>query len=166
MKKYLIIILSFFLLTGCSNIAIVSSGSSLALSNNAYAKAYSGIDLVTTLKTEKDIKTHAYEYVVKAKEVQVFVTNKVMHDFEEPVIMHDFNGELTEVTKEIPKNNIVINTVIKNDVFKICYLSFFLAVSTVILTFVLIYLFIYLISCIRKPIKVIKKRKYKRKKRK
>ena len=70
MKKYLIIILSLFLLTGCSNIAIVSSGSSLALSNNAYAKAYSGIDLATTLTTKKDIKTHAYEYVVKAKDLK------------------------------------------------------------------------------------------------
>ena len=162
MKKYLIIILSLFLLTGCSQFALLSSGSSLALSNNAYAKAYSGIDFTTTLTTNKDIKTHAYEYVVKAKELKTLVTNTIMHDFEEPVIMHDFNGELTEVTKEIPKNTIIINTVIKNDVFEICYLSFFLAVSTVLLTLVLIYLFIYLFHCIRNPIKVVKKRKYKR----
>jgi hypothetical protein len=162
MKKYLIIILSLFLLTGCSEFALLSSGSSIALSNNVYAKAYSGVDLTTYLTTNKDIKTHAYEYVVKAKELKTLVTNTIMHDFEEPVIMHDFNGELAEVTKEIPKNTIIINTVIKNDVFEICYLSFFLAVSTVLLTLVLIYLFIYLFHCIRNPIKVVKKRKYKR----
>jgi hypothetical protein len=48
---------------------LLSSGSSLALSNNVYAKAYSGVDLTTYLVTDKGIKTHAYEYVVKAKEI-------------------------------------------------------------------------------------------------
>ena len=59
------------LLNGCSEFALLSSGSSLAISNNTYAKAYSGIDLATTLTTEKDIKTHAYHYVKKVKELRV-----------------------------------------------------------------------------------------------
>ena len=62
-KLFILIVL----LNGCSQFAIVSSGSSLAISNNVYAKAYSGVDLMTTLTTKKDIKTHAYYYVTKAK---------------------------------------------------------------------------------------------------
>jgi hypothetical protein len=38
-----------------------SSGATIAVSHNAYAKAYSGIDFLTIISTEKDIKTHAYE---------------------------------------------------------------------------------------------------------
>ena len=64
------------LLNGCSEIALLSSGTSLAISNNTYAKAYSGIDFATTLTTEKDIKTHAYHYVKKVKELKELVNNK------------------------------------------------------------------------------------------
>ena len=63
------------LLNGCSEFAILSSGGSLAISNNTYAKAYSGIDLATTLTTEKDIKTHAYHYLTKVKELKELVNN-------------------------------------------------------------------------------------------
>ena len=63
------------LLNGCSKFALLSSGGSLAISNNTYAKAYSGIDLATTLTTEKDIKTHAYHYLTKAKELKELVIN-------------------------------------------------------------------------------------------
>ena len=67
------------LLNGCTKFALLSSGSSLAISNNTYAKVYSGIDLATTLTTEKDIKTHAYHYLTKAKELKesVINTNKI-----------------------------------------------------------------------------------------
>ena len=64
------------LLNGCSEFSLLSSGSSLAISNNTYAKAYSGIDFATTLTTEKDIKTHAYHYVKKVKELKELVSNK------------------------------------------------------------------------------------------
>ena len=47
--------------TSCSEFALLASGSSLAVSQNVYAKAYSGIDFLTIISTEKDIKTHAYE---------------------------------------------------------------------------------------------------------
>jgi len=63
------------LLNGCTKFALLSSGSSLAISNNTYAKAYSGIDFATTLTTEKDIKTHAYHYVKKVKEIKESVIN-------------------------------------------------------------------------------------------
>jgi len=37
------------------------SGSSLAISQNAYVKAYNGVDVLTIMATEKDIKKHVYE---------------------------------------------------------------------------------------------------------
>ena len=52
--------------TGCSEFAILMSGSSIAISQNVYAKAYSGADMLTIMSTEKSIKKHVYE---KAKEV-------------------------------------------------------------------------------------------------
>ena len=52
--------------TGCSDFAILMSGSSIAISQNAYVKAYNGVDVLTIMGTEKSIKKHVYE---KAKEV-------------------------------------------------------------------------------------------------
>ena len=42
---------------------MLTSGAGIAASNNVYAKAYSGIDFLTIIKTEKDIKTHLYETI-------------------------------------------------------------------------------------------------------
>ena len=50
-------------LSHCTNFAMLTSGAGLAVSHNAYAKAYSGIDFLTIINTEKDIKTHLYETV-------------------------------------------------------------------------------------------------------
>ena len=62
MKKNLILsILILMVCTGCTELAMLSSGATIAVSHNAYAKAYSGIDFLTIISTEKDIKTHAYE---------------------------------------------------------------------------------------------------------
>ena len=52
--------------TSCSELALIGSGTSLAISQNTYAKAYGGIDFLTIMQTEKDIKAHAYN---KMKEV-------------------------------------------------------------------------------------------------
>ena len=49
--------------SSCSEFAILASGSSIAVSQNAYAKAYSGVDLLTIMSTDKDIKRHAYEMI-------------------------------------------------------------------------------------------------------
>jgi hypothetical protein len=40
---------------------MLSSGTTIAVSHNVYAKAYGGVDFLTIIATEKDIKTHAYE---------------------------------------------------------------------------------------------------------
>ena len=53
------------LCTSCSEFALLASGSSLAVSQNVYAKAYSGVDMITIIGTEKDIKRHIYD---KARE--------------------------------------------------------------------------------------------------
>ena len=46
--------------TGCTEFAILTSGAGVAVSQSAYAKAYSGVDFLTIMRTEKDIKTHIY----------------------------------------------------------------------------------------------------------
>lgn len=62
MKKKLIpLLLMLTVCTGCTEFAMLSSGATIAVSHNAYAKAYSGVDMLTIMQTEKDIKTHAYE---------------------------------------------------------------------------------------------------------
>jgi len=77
-KKCLGLIVGLLLLTGCSEFALLSSGSSLALSNNVYAKAYSGVDLTTYLVTDKDIKTHVYEKIttIQTKVNETFILKK------------------------------------------------------------------------------------------
>jgi len=82
-KKVLGLILLLSLTSGCSEFALLSSGSSLALSHNSYAKAYSSVDFATTLTTKKDIKTHAYHYATKAKELKELVLNTIAHDFDD-----------------------------------------------------------------------------------
>ena len=47
--------------SSCSEFALLVSGSSIAISQNTYVKAYNGMDVLTIMATEKDIKTHAYE---------------------------------------------------------------------------------------------------------
>jgi len=62
-----ILLLSMLMaLTACSEFAILMSGSSLAISQNTYAKMYNGIDVLTIMRTEKSIKGHAYDNAKKA----------------------------------------------------------------------------------------------------
>ena len=62
-----ILMLCVILLTcnGCSEFALLASGSSIAISQNAYVKAYNGVDVLTIMQTDKDIKRHAYEMIKK-----------------------------------------------------------------------------------------------------
>ena len=52
--------------SSCSEFALLASGSSLALSQNTYAKVYNGVDMLTIMRTEKSIKGHAYDSAKKA----------------------------------------------------------------------------------------------------
>ena len=49
--------------TSCSEFALLASGSSIAVSQNAYVKAYNGVDVLTIMNTDKDIKKHIYDKV-------------------------------------------------------------------------------------------------------
>jgi len=66
MTRTMILLLLLVACTSCSEFALLGSGTSLAISQNAYAKAYSGVDFLTIIRTEKDIKTHLYESIKHA----------------------------------------------------------------------------------------------------
>ena len=59
--KKLITMALLILLTGCSEFALLASGSSIAISQNTYVKAYNGVDVLTIMSTDKDIKKHIYD---------------------------------------------------------------------------------------------------------
>jgi len=61
--KILTFLSLMMILTGCTEFAMLSSIGGVAVSHNAYAKVYSGLDFLTIINTEKDIKTHLYETV-------------------------------------------------------------------------------------------------------
>ena len=62
----MILLLSMLMvLTACSEFAILMSGSSLALTQNTYAKVYNAADMLTIMGTEKSIKGHAYDSAKK-----------------------------------------------------------------------------------------------------
>ena len=56
------------LTSSCTEFAVLSSGAGIAVSQNAYAKAYSGIDFLTIMRTEKDIKTLIYHSLKKEED--------------------------------------------------------------------------------------------------
>ena len=66
LKKLVIASALLTVLNGCSEFALLASGSSIAISQNAYVKTYNGIDVLTIMSTEKDIKKHIYD---KTKEL-------------------------------------------------------------------------------------------------
>ena len=51
--------------SSCSEFALLASGSSLAISQNSYAKMYNTVDFLTVINTEKSIKGHAYDNAKK-----------------------------------------------------------------------------------------------------
>jgi hypothetical protein len=65
MIRTILLLSMLMVLTACSEFAILMSGSSLAISQNTYAKVYNGIDVLTIMRTEKSIKGHAYDSAKK-----------------------------------------------------------------------------------------------------
>ena len=49
------------LLHSCTEMAFIGGATTIGISQNPYAKAYSGIDVITIMSTEKDIKSHVYD---------------------------------------------------------------------------------------------------------
>jgi len=66
MKKIFLLCAILILCTSCSEFALLMSGASVAASQNAYARSYSGVDMLTIMSTEKSIKKYAYD---KTKEL-------------------------------------------------------------------------------------------------
>ena len=66
MIRRILLLSMLMVLTACSEFAILMSGSSLAISQNSYAKIYNGLDVFTIVSTEKSIKGHAYDSAKKA----------------------------------------------------------------------------------------------------
>ena len=62
-KSLMSILILTLCLSHCTEFAMLTSGAGIATSNSVYAKTYSGIDFLTIIRTEKDIKTHLYDTV-------------------------------------------------------------------------------------------------------
>ena len=65
-KKILMSLAMMVLLNSCTELAaiLIPSGSFVA-GQNVYSKTYGGLDLITIIKTKKDIKTHAKDQLHK-----------------------------------------------------------------------------------------------------
>jgi hypothetical protein len=65
---------------GCSEFAILASGSSIAISQNTYAKVYNGADMLTIMSTKKSMKRHVYDNAkkawIEAKEGKEYIYDK------------------------------------------------------------------------------------------
>ena len=64
--KLTILFITFITVSGCSEFALLMSGSSIAIIQNTYAKVYNGVDILTIMRTEKSLKGHAYDNAKKA----------------------------------------------------------------------------------------------------
>jgi hypothetical protein len=60
-----IYLLILILTTSCSELLLLSSVGGAAISQSPAIKAYNGIDAITIMKTDKDIKKHVYEKIKK-----------------------------------------------------------------------------------------------------
>ena len=63
MKKIFLLCAILITCSSCSEFALLASGSSIAVSQNAYVKAYNGVDMLTIMQTDKGIKRHIYDKV-------------------------------------------------------------------------------------------------------
>ena len=59
--KLMILFIIFITVSGCSEFALIASGSSVALSHNTYVRAYNGADVLMIMHSDKSIKKHIYE---------------------------------------------------------------------------------------------------------
>ena len=62
-KKIFTLCVILITCSSCSEFALLASGASIAGTQNAYVKAYNGVDMMTIMSTDKDIKRHIYDKV-------------------------------------------------------------------------------------------------------
>ena len=59
--RLMILFTTLIFVSGCTEFALLMSGSSIAISQNAYVKAYNGADVLMIMHSDKSIKKHIYE---------------------------------------------------------------------------------------------------------
>ena len=59
--RLMILFTTLIFVSGCTEFALIMSGSSIAISQNAYVKAYNGVDVLTLMHSDKSIKKHIYD---------------------------------------------------------------------------------------------------------
>ena len=59
--RLMTLFITLIIVSGCTEFALLMSGSSIAISQNAYVKAYNGMDVLTIMYSEKSIKKHIYD---------------------------------------------------------------------------------------------------------
>ena len=128
------LILISTLVSGCGGpVAMVSSSAGFMASNDFYVKAYNGIDFMTTLATDKDIKTHIYETAKNTIEL-----GKVIKIYNKKYYSGNLTGEkaaVTEVKEEVLVSSVTTEPKVEKIekkqtmAFTLCYLSFFLALA-------------------------------------
>ena len=128
------LILISTLVSGCGGpVAMVSSSTGFMASNDFYVNAYNGIDFMTTLATDKDIKTHIYETAKNTIEL-----GKGIKIYNKKYYSGNLTGEkaaVTEVKEEVLVSSVTTEPKVEKIekkqtmAFTLCYLSFFLALA-------------------------------------
>ena len=79
-RKIFMLCVIWLTCSGCSEFALLASGSSIAMSQNTYAKVYNGADILTIMGTKKSMKRHVYDNAkkawVEAKEGKKYIYDK------------------------------------------------------------------------------------------
>ena len=68
MSTIMLLIIIVIITSSCTEMAFIGGSTTIAISQNPYAKAYSGIDVITIMSTEKDIKSHVYDELKEKNE--------------------------------------------------------------------------------------------------
>ena len=74
-KKLFTLCVILITCSSCSEFALLASGASIAGTQNAYVKAYNGVDMMTIMSTDKDIKRHVYDKVRRNNKTAVSYTH-------------------------------------------------------------------------------------------
>ena len=173
-QKCLGLIVGLLLLTGCSQFATLSmigSTTSLVASQNTFYKAYSGVDVLTFMATDKGIKTHVYETVttVNKKVNETFILKKpemLATEKNVGVAIPVIKVEVSEIFQ--PDNNLVLASTVTYPIEdKIwttkewdayCFLLTAFIISLLLFLSSVIYLGIYIITSQLEIKIIIKKR--------
>ena len=79
-KKIFTLCVILITCTSCSEFALLASGSSIAISQNTYAKVYNSADMLTIMGTKKSMKRHVYDNAkkawIEAKEGKEYIYDK------------------------------------------------------------------------------------------